>query len=203
MFTGITQGVFEVTDVINKTNLMIYSLKLNEKLLNKLSIGASVSVDGVCQTVTTINDDIVTFHAIQNTLKKTTLSSLQPGKKVSIERSLCLGDELGGHEVSGHVTGVAKIHAVYKSCDTLELVIKCHKKWIKYIFPQGFIAIDGSSLTVDKVDVKKAVFTLHLIPETLRLTNFSSKEVNDLVNMELDHKTRTIVDTVLLFSRGL
>ncbi|OGV26396.1 MAG: riboflavin synthase subunit alpha [Legionellales bacterium RIFCSPHIGHO2_12_FULL_37_14] len=196
MFTGITQGLAEVTAVINKPNLMQYSVRFNKKMLQKLKIGASVAIDGVCQTVINIKDDIVTFNAIQNTLEITTLRFLTKGKTVSIERSARFSDEIGGHVVAGHVIGTALIIDLAKSLNQLTLTIQCKQAWLKYIFPKGFIAIDGSSLTIDKVNQHTNSFTIHLIPETLRITNFLHKKIGDLVNLEIDAKTRIIVDTI-------
>lgn len=195
MYSGITCGLFEVVHVEKKPGFMRYSVRFNAKLLDNLQVGASVSIDGVCQTVVSIIEHDVTFNAIQDTLERTTLSELQPGCQVSVERSLRYGDEVGGHEVAGHVIGRAKVIEVRKSDHNLGLTLECSPEWIQYIFSKGFIAVDGSSLTVDKVS-SKGTFTLHLIPETLRLTNFGNKRVGDWVNVELDHTTQTIVATV-------
>ena len=195
MYSGITAGLFEVTYVENKPGLLIYKVRLNSELLDNLKIGASVSIDGVCQTVVTITENDVMFHAIQETLDKTTLSQLYLGRKVSVERSLKYGDEIGGHEVAGHVMGTGKIMRVLSTDNTLNLTIQCCPEWMNYILPKGFIAVEGSSLTVGQVD-PKGTFTVYLIPETLRLTNFGNKQVGDLVNIELDQRTQAIVATV-------
>jgi riboflavin synthase len=195
MYSGITRGLFEVVYVEKKPGLIIYTVKLTAELIDNLTIGASVAIDGVCQTVVTIDDNKVTFNAMQETLNKTTLADLYEGRRVSVERSLRYGDEIGGHEVAGHVLGTAKISQIKQTENNLMLLICCPKEWMKYILPKGFIAVDGSSLTVGNVD-SVGTFALHLIPETLRLTNFGNKEVGDLANIELDHKTQTIVDTV-------
>lgn len=195
MYSGITCGLFDVVQVEKKPGLMSYAVRLNAKLLDNLNVGASVSIDGACQTVVSIIDEDVTFNAIQETLNRTTLGQLKPGSRVSVERSLRYGDEVGGHEVAGHVIGTAKVIDVISTENNLEITLQCPSEWMKFIFTKGFIAVDGSSLTVGDVDPKGTV-TLHLIPETLRLTNFGNKRVGDLVNIELDHKTQTIVTTV-------
>lgn len=196
MYSGITCGLFEVVQVDKQPEFMTYAVRLSDLLLKQLQTGASVAIDGVCQTVVAINGNDVTFNAIKDTLNRTTLRNLQVGSKVSVERSLGYGAEIGGHEVAGHVIGTATIQHIARSENNLEMTILCPKEWIKYIFTKGFIAVDGSSLTVGIVDSQQSTFTLHLIPETLRLTNFGNKQVGDLVNIELDHKTRTIVATV-------
>lgn len=195
MYSGITCGLFDVIHVDKKPGLMSYTVRLNSKLLHNLNIGASVAIDGVCQTVVSIIDNDVGFDAIQETLDKTTLGQLHPGSKVSVERSLCYGDEVGGHEVAGHVIGTATIIDITTTENNLSITLQCPLEWMKFILTKGFIAVDGSSLTVGAVD-PKGTFTLHLIPETLRLTNFAHKRVGDLVNIELDHRTQTIVATV-------
>ena len=195
MYSGITNGLFEVTHVETKPRLITYSVKLSSELIDGLTIGASVAVDGVCQTVVSINDHNVTFNAIQDTLERTTLRLLYIGRTVSIERSLRYGDEIGGHEVAGHVIGTAKIRTITSKEHNLSLTLECPKEWMKCILEKGFIAVDGSSLTVGEVDPSGS-FTLHLIPETLRLTNFGHKKVGELVNIELDHRTQAIVTTV-------
>ena len=195
MYSGITCGLFDVVHVEKKSGLMSYAVRLNAKLLNNLNVGASVSIDGACQTVVSVIGNDVTFNAIQDTLDRTTLGQLLPGSKVSVERSLSYGDEVGGHEVAGHVIGTAKVIEVLPTENNLSLTLQCPPEWTKFIFTKGFIAVDGSSLTVGHVD-PKGTFTLHLIPETLRLTNFGNKRIGDLVNIELDHRTQTIVATV-------
>ena len=97
MYSGITCGLFEVTSIKKEPGFMTYSVRLNAALIDKLKVGASVSIDGVCQTVVSIVEHDVTFNAIQDTLERTTLSQLQLGSKVSVERSLNYGDEVGGH----------------------------------------------------------------------------------------------------------
>lgn len=196
MYSGITSGLFQVTSVEKRTDLTSYTIQLNESLLVNLVIGASIAVDGVCQTVVSINDNLVTFHAMKETLACTTLSSLEVGRWVSIERSLRYGDEVGGHEVAGHVIGTAKIISTLSTGETRTLTLACPVDWMKFILPKGFIAVDGSSLTVGEVDPKKGTFVLHLIPETLRQTHLGHKRVGELVNIELDHRTQAIVTTV-------
>lgn len=195
MYSGITSGLFDVVHVDKQAGLLVYTVRLNSKLVNHLKVGASVSIDGVCQTVVSIVENDVTFNAIQVTLDRTSLGQLNRGSKVSVERSLCYGDEVGGHEVAGHVIGTAKIIDVMPTENNLSITLQCPPEWIKFIFPKGFIAVDGSSLTVGQVD-PMGTFTIHLIPETLRLTNFGKQRVGDLVNIELDHRTQTIVATV-------
>lgn len=196
MFSGITQGLFKVISVVNKPGLMDYTVQLTAELCSNLKPGDSVAVDGICQTVVSINGISVAFQAINETLDKTTLITLKTDSMVSIERSIRYGDEIGGHEVCGHVFGTAVIQQIISSANNVCLIVQSNPQWMKYILPKGFIAVDGSSLTVGETFPEQGIFHLHLIPETLKLTNFANKQVGDKVNIEFDHKTKTIVDTV-------
>lgn len=196
MYAGITKGLYKVVALTRAPGLISYTINLSAALCKDLKSGDSVAVDGVCQTVVCIENTQVSFQAIQETLDKTTLNTLESGSYVSIERSLRVGDEIGGHEVSGHIFGRATIHEKIVEDNNLALIIQCDPDWMKYILPKGFIAVDGSSLTVGKTLPEEGLFYLHLIPETLKLTNFANKPVNSQVNIEFDHKTKTIVDSI-------
>lgn len=201
MFSGITRGLFPVTFVDRKPGLLKYAVGLSPELSKQLEIGASIAVNGVCQTVVEIQQNVVYFDAIQETLNKTTLADLEINTLVSIERSLHWGDEVGGHLVSGHVSGTGVIVKRIQEGDIFSLTIECHRDWMKYISPKGFIAIDGSSLTIGDTDIKQGLFDIHLIPETLRVTQFAHKKLHDRVNIELDSQTKLIVDTVERYFR--
>ncbi len=201
MYSGITQGLFPVTKIDRKTGIIFYSVTLNSKLVENLDIGSSINIDGVCQTVTEIKNETVSFAAIVETLHLTTLNALQVNQKVSVERSIRFGDEIGGHLIAGHVVGTAIIEKKIVQENNVTLFLKCPPEWMRYIFPKGFIAVDGSSLTVSEVESEG--FSIHLIPETVRVTNLGSKNIGDLINIELDHNTQVIVDTVLQFLKKL
>lgn len=196
MYTGITQGTFEVLSTERSPDLLRYQVGLSATLADGLQRGASVSIDGVCQTVVEIGErGEVTFEAIQETLELTTLSELQTGQTVSVERSARVGDEVGGHDVAGHVVGTGEILEVVQEGHVCDLRVGVSPDWLKYILPKGFVAVDGSSLTVGQIDPGRA-FWLHLIPETLKLTNLGQKVAGSQVNIELDARTVAIVDTV-------
>lgn len=196
MYTGITKGLFKVIHISQKPGLLTYVVELNATLANDVKIGDSISIDGVCQTVTHINGYQVTFDAMAETLAKTTLCNLQVGTKVSVERSARYGDENGGHELAGHVFEVGTILEKKTSANNVTLVIQCSAKCIQYVFEKGFIGIDGSSLTIGTVDKEQFTFEIHLIPETLRVTNLGNKQPGDKVNIELDAKAVIIFETV-------
>ena len=167
MFTGITRGTFPVTRVERKPTLLRFTVELSQALADGLELGASVSIDGVCQTVVERSGREAAFEAIQESLERTTLGELDVGSRVSVERSFRVGDEIGGHEVSGHIIGTGRISELKVHDDVWELAVEVPKHWMKYILPKGFIAVDGSSLTVGEVDAAGGRFWLHLIPETL------------------------------------
>ena len=195
MFTGITQGVYEVTSVRREPDLMTYEIALDEDRRQGLVPGASVSIDGVCQTVVSVEGGRVTFDAIRETLDHTTLGSLEEGGRVAVERSARVGDEVGGHDVFGHVIGRGEIVEARAKGHEYVLRIGIPKAWMKYVLDKGFIAVDGSSLTVCETQAEGS-FAVHLIPETLRLTRLGERQVGDPVNIELDPRTVAIVDTV-------
>ncbi|MEM1031548.1 MAG: riboflavin synthase subunit alpha [Myxococcota bacterium] len=205
MFTGITRGIFDVTHTERRADLLRYVVDLGD-YGRGLEPGASVSIDGCCQTVVTRKDAgdrcLVTFDAIVETLEKTTLGALAPGSRVSVERSARVGDEIGGHDVSGHIVGTGQIVVARTSGHDVSLELEVPRPWMKYLSHKGYVALDGSSLTVGDVDREAGRFDVHLIPETLRLTNFGAKAdrvhagEKPLVNVELDPKTVAIVDTV-------
>jgi riboflavin synthase len=198
MFTGITRGTFPVTHVVRAPDLLRYSVDLGPELSAGLQLGASVSVDGVCQTVMALNGTEASFEAIAETLRVTTLDTLSIGQRVAIERSARVGDEIGGHDVSGHVRGTGTLLEVRAHGATHDVRIGIPAAWLKYVLEKGFIAVDGSSLTVGATgsEGERGFFEVHLIPETLRLTNFGHKRAGDRVNVELDPRTVAIVETV-------
>ena len=193
MFTGIVAGTSPIINIEQKD--IVRSLTLNlEGFVMGLEIGASVSLDGVCMTVVSIDGNLVTFDAIEETLNRTTLGKLDVGSLVNIERSLKMGDELGGHIISGHVLTTAKILQIVNKGEGIDMMIENPPEVNQYILEKGYISIDGMSLTIGKVSEDN--FSLHIIPETLRITTIGHKNVGDYVNIEIDSRTQAIVDTI-------
>ena len=192
MFTGIIQGIASVSAISQGESVTKVSIDLPET--ENLQIGASVSIDGVCLTATSINGTIVDFDIIAETLQRTTLSNLEIASEVNFERAIRFGDELGGHLLSGHIMSAGLIHSIIEKGEGTDISIIAPPSLQKYIIEKGFIAIDGISLTVG--EVQSNVFALHLIPETLRMTTLGSKQEGDAVNIEIDSNTQTIVSTV-------
>mgnify|MGYP006215925489 CR=1 FL=1 len=193
MFTGIVAGVGRINHLEGNEVIRIvidFSMVSTEGLAE----GASVSVDGVCLTVVEIDGQIISFDVIPETLSLTTLGEKIEGHWVNLERALKVGDELGGHILSGHILGVGEIIERSTGDEHLDILIDCPSDVMKFVQEKGYIAIDGISLTVGQVD--EGGFSLHLIPETLRFTTIGGKGLGEHVNIEVDSMTQTIVSTV-------
>ena len=194
MYTGIVSGTAPVIAVANGEGIRTLTIDL-DGFSNGLQIGASVALDGVCMTVVSMEGTEVRFDAIEETLSRTTLGRAIQGRMVNVERSLRMGDELGGHILSGHVMMTAKIIERVERGEGLDLVIENPLEALPYILEKGFIAIDGMSLTIGEASDEG--FALHIIPETLRATTIGEKEVGDSVNLEIDSRTQAVVETVM------
>ena len=193
MFTGIAQGTGTIISIDKKSTSSTLSIDLGE-LSSHLSLGSSVSIDGVCMTVTSQKDTIVFFDAIQETLSRTTLGQAVEGDVVNLERALKMGDELGGHLLSGHIMCKSSVVSRKNNGEGVDLEISINDELKPYIMEKGYIAIDGISLTIGKVN--QNTFNLHLIPETLERTTINSKIEGSLVNIEIDSITQAVVSTV-------
>lgn len=196
MFTGIIKGKFPVVKIVDREGLRTFIVSLSPDLVEGLKISASVAIDGVCFTVTSINGLNVSFDAMEETLRKTTIGELKEGNYVNIERSARMGDEIGGHIMSGHVSTTATIIDMHESENNKAMMFKVDPQWMRFIFSKGFISLDGASLTVVDAKKEEGEFDVWFIPETLRLTRFGEKKIGDHVNVEIDPQTQVIVETV-------
>ena len=196
MYSGIIQAQVPVHHLDRKTGLLTFSVDMPEVLLTGLETGASVSINGVCCTVTRMVGREVYFDAIQETLTLSNIRLLDVGIMVNIERSAKADAEIGGHLLSGHVTGTSKVLTIESSENNRRLTFDSDPAWRHFIFDKGFLAVNGASLTVAAMDRASGQFSINLIPETLERTNFSLIQEGDLVNIEIDARTRVIVDTV-------
>ena len=195
VFTGIVEGTGIISKINRKENLTTIIVKTPSNFSKGIEVGASVCVDGVCLTVTGINQDSLEFDLIMETLKVTTFGKIEEKSIVNIERSLKLGDEIGGHILSGHVFDTATIIEISQPENNYILTLSFNPDLQKYIFPKGYISLNGISLTIGEVN--ENTFTVYLIPETLRLTNLMHKLVGDLINIEIETQTRNTVDTII------
>ena len=194
MFTGIVQGVATVEVTERRADVLTFTAKLPDGLVDGLAEGASVALDGVCLTATAVDDTNVTFDLIEETLACTTFADVGSGSRLNVERAMKFGDEIGGHLVAGHVSGTATIERIDEGEHGRTLSLGCSQAHMRGILPKGFIAIDGISLTVGVVDGLEGRFEVHLIPETLRITTIAEKQVGDKVNIELDPMTVAAIE---------
>jgi len=194
MFTGIVQGVAVVDDIESAPGLSTFAIRFPADKVQGITIGASVAVNGTCLTVTRQETDLLFFDAMQETLGLTTLGALKPGDRINFERAARIGDEIGGHLLSGHIHTTADTVAIDRPENNCTLTFEVPAQWAHYIFPKGYIAINGASLTIGEVMQNR--FNIHLIPETLRATTFADIATGDRVNIEIDSQTQTIVDSL-------
>ncbi|MBW0146709.1 riboflavin synthase subunit alpha [Marinobacter arenosus] len=194
MFTGIVQGIATVEEIKTAPGLNTFVIRLPEDKVGGVTIGASVAINGTCLTVTRQDGNALYFDAMQETLRLTTLGNLEPGDEINFERAARIGDEIGGHLLSGHVHTTATIVDILRPENNVTLWFEVPEQWTRYIFAKGYIAINGASLTIGEVQGNR--FNVHLIPETLRATTFGKATEGDQVNIEIDSQTQTIVDTL-------
>ncbi|HON56905.1 MAG TPA: riboflavin synthase [bacterium] len=183
MFTGIIEEI----GIIKRIERNVNGLKLStqcSKIIGDLKNGDSVSVNGVCLTVSKITADIVHFDVMAETLKKTTLKKIKTEDKVNLERAMLLNSRLDGHFVQGHIDCIAKIIAKKKISDTIYLEIKCPENFSMYLAPRGSVAINGVSLTIAKKN--NNIFTVALVKFTQDHCNLAEFSVNSEVNIEFD-----------------
>ncbi|AHG60258.1 riboflavin synthase [Buchnera aphidicola] len=194
MFTGIVHGIGNIVFIEKKKKSNIYMVKLPSILSQDLKIGASVAHNGCCLTVKCIDNDFIVCDAVEETLKNTNLGILNIGDYINIERSVKYGDEIGGHIISGHIIDTTEISKILKNNDNCTLWLKVRNvNLMKYIFYKGFVCLDGVSLTIS--DIIKNEFCVNIIPHTLLSTTIKYKKNGDLMNLEIDFYTQTIVDT--------
>lgn len=197
MFTGIVQAVATVAALSDRPGLRSFTLQFPPGFLAGQEIGASVACDGTCLTVVRHHDgDRADFDVMQQSLALTTLGTLQVGSRLNVERAARDGVEIGGHPLSGHIDFQATLVEVRHPENNHVLRIQVPPQWMRYVFPKGYIAINGASLTIAEVDRSAGCFEVWLIPETLRQTTFGDKRPGDALNIEIERQTQVMVDTV-------
>jgi len=183
MFTGIIENI----GIINKIQKHDNSIKLfvsSSFLLSDIKIGDSITVNGVCLTVSDFSDDDFIFDVVQETLDVTNLKFLHNDSQVNLERSMLLSSRIDGHIVQGHVETVGEIVDIKVFENQTELFIKIGDEYLKYCIHKGSIAIDGVSLTI--ADINKNIIKVAIIPYTLKNTILNTLEVGGIVNIETD-----------------
>lgn len=197
MFTGIVQGTGEIVAINDHDGLRTFEIEFPAEFTNDIAIGASVSIDGVCLTVTHIlSPTRLSFDVMQQSLKITTLGEYAQGQRVNIERAAKDGAEIGGHPLSGHVDFCATIDTVSVMEGNKVIRFTVPVEFMRYIFAKGYIAVNGTSLTISDANTKDNWFEVWLIPETRRMTTFDEKQAGDRLNIEIERSTQVVVDTV-------
>ncbi|TCP62922.1 riboflavin synthase alpha chain [Rhodovulum bhavnagarense] len=192
MFTGIITGIGTVRTLTQKGDLT--ARIACDYAPESIDIGASIACDGVCLTVIDRGSDgqggWFEVSVSGETVSKTTLGGWQPGARLNLERALKVGDELGGHIVSGHVDGVAEITAMAQEGDSTRITFRAPDELAKFIAPKGSVALNGVSLTVNEVE--GPCFGVNFIPHTKQATTFGGAAVGDKVNLEIDTLARYV-----------
>jgi riboflavin synthase len=184
MFTGLVEDVGTVARADRRSDALVLAIRPSRIPLTELSIGESVCHDGCCLTVTDIGRDTFTVLAGQETLNRTTLGALRIGKKVNLERSLRVGDRLGGHWVTGHIDGTGELAARRDLGANLVLQVRTPAPLLRHIVEKGSIGLAGVSLTVNAVDAD--TFSVAIIPHTRDMTTLGELAIGDRVNLETD-----------------
>jgi riboflavin synthase len=183
LFTGIVEELGKVAQLVELPDAVRISIA-GPTVVSDANIGDSISVNGVCLTVTSKTATGFTADVMQETLNRSTLGQLIAGDPVNLERPVTLATRLGGHLVQGHVDGIGQVINRQTSDNWEVLTIKPPQELLKYIVEKGSITVDGTSLTVASVDQES--FTVSLIPETLSKTTLGIRQVGDNVNLEVD-----------------
>ena len=155
-----------------------------------IDIGASIACDGVCLTVTALGPDWFEVDISGETVSKTAISDWVLGRKLNLERALRLGDELGGHIVSGHVDGVADVVGMHDEGASTRITFRAPEALARFIAPKGSVALNGTSLTVNEVNGVE--FGVNLIPHTKAVTNWGTTPLGDRINLEIDTLARYV-----------
>ena len=190
MFTGIVSHVGKVNYISHPNDWELLIDVINENNsnsffnTNSIAIGASISCSGICLTLKKISDNTLFFDVSDETREKTNFSTWKVGTLINLEKSLKVGDELGGHFVYGHVDTTAVIRSIEKINGSYRITFNINKVFLKYVASKGSVSIDGVSLTVNDVD--KDFFTVNIIPYTWIHTSFRNYIIGTVVNVEID-----------------
>ncbi len=183
VFTGIVEEMGSVKNIVYGSSSIKLFIECATVIEGTVK-GDSIAVNGICLTVTELGEKWFAADVMPETMRKTGLEKLKPGRKVNLERALRLADRLGGHIVSGHIDGTGTITGLKKEDNAVLITITAPKQIMKYIVQKGSVALDGTSLTI--AEVTSNTFTVSLIPLTRGFTILGSKSIGDEVNIECD-----------------
>ena len=188
MFTGIITDIGTVTQVVQEGDLRARIATGYDT--TRIDMGASIASDGVCLTVVALGDDWYEVQISAETVNLTNVDAWEVGKRLNLERALKVGDELGGHIVSGHVDGVAEVVAMTDEGDSTRVTLRAPKELARFIAPKGSVALNGTSLTVNEVD--GVDFGINFIPHTKEVTTWGDVKLGDRINLEIDTLARYV-----------
>jgi riboflavin synthase len=188
MFTGIITDIGTILELEQRGDLRA---RIGTSYDTKtVDIGASIACNGVCLTAIALGEGWFDVEISAESVAKTNISTWLKGDRVNLERALKVGDELGGHIVSGHVDGVAKITAMKDEGDSTRVTLEAPKDLARFIAPKGSVALNGTSLTVNEVEGTS--FGINFIPHTKEATTWGAAQVGDLINLEIDTLARYV-----------
>ena len=190
MFTGIITDVGEIIELEKRGDLRA-RIKTNYDAKG-IAFGASIACDGICLTAVDFGDNWFDVEISAETVSKTIIGSglWEINYKVNLERSLKVGDELGGHIVSGHVDGIATVSSIVEEGDSTRFTFEAPMELARFIAPKGSVALNGTSLTVN--EVKENAFGINLVPHTKKVTSWNKTQVGDPINLEIDTLARYV-----------
>ncbi|NVK13942.1 MAG: riboflavin synthase [Rhodobacteraceae bacterium] len=188
MFTGIITDVGTIAELEQQGDLRARIRTAYDTAA--IDLGASIASDGVCLTVIALGDDWYDVQISAETVSKTNLDSWAVGRRVNLERALKVGDELGGHIVSGHVDGVAEVVEMKDEGDSTRVTLRAPQALARFIAPKGSVALNGTSLTVNDVD--GCDFGINFIPHTKEVTTWGDVKLGDRINLEIDTLARYV-----------
>lgn len=183
MFTGLVEEVGTIRSIASRPRSTVLTIGART-VLQGTRVGDSICVNGVCLTVTDLAADRFSADAMPETLERSTLGALRTGSPVNLERAVRLGDRLGGHIVSGHIDGTARITAMHADDIAVRIALAADPAICRYIVEKGSVALDGISLTV--TEAAAAAFGVSVIPHTTSSTDLAGKRPGDLLNVECD-----------------
>lgn len=196
MFTGIVEEVGSVVSVPAGKLVIVAS-----RILAGMQPGGSIAVNGICLTVTGFNDRSFSVDVMPETLKRTNLGKLHAGDRVNLERPLGLGGEIGGHLVQGHIDDTGRLASITREGEALLMRFEAPAELMRYIVPKGFIAVDGTSLTVVDKDAK--CFSVSIVGYTRQHTILADKKTGDEVNLEVDIIGKYVAELMKPASTGI
>lgn len=199
MFTGLVQAKGQIIKKEDKLNFIKFRIKTN--FLDDVSVGDSIAVNGLCLTAKELSNDFFDVDVMTDSIKVSNLESLDVGEFVNLEKAMKLGDRLGGHMVSGHIDGKARIEKIVKENGSYRFFIKIYNDLDKYIVHKGSITLDGISLTIS--ENKKDMIQVSIIPHTWEHTTMKLKKVGDIMNVEVDMMFKYVEKMVMNYNMGV